>query len=386
MKLLLIQTARLLLALLVLYGVVLGLSLLLVPRTGTEARLDSARASASLYLTEPKYVFMSRPQLDTTADKVLLVGASNTMAGFKQRQVQALLPGLEVHNLAVGGSNITQIGQIVDLVREVQSPAARRHDIYVIGLWYGLFASDQARWYTPDRHAGDTDIDIERYRYGFYRRTDAGAVALLPPKYLDVGVLLIHPYLVLDRTARDLTASMRESLGVKKRPITDEQRDATVLDAADQQRYLAFWRDYTGQAQALGDAPFDALERIVDGIVADGGRVVLVDLPIPDWHAQGSVLSADYQRHLATLIPRLTTRSAVSFVTLDGMSASDDFSDEVHPKPRVTPRWAQRLATALSVPAPANGSVAHQTTTTRTTTTATATATSSSSQLASTPP
>ncbi len=326
MTLILRQFARLLAALVVLYGVLVAISLLLVPRAELGQRLDAARAPSSLFLTEPKYVFLARSRLNTNADKVILVGASNTLAGFKQAQVQALLPALEVHNLAVGGSNITQIGQVVDLVREVQTPEARRHNTYVFGLWYGVFAADKARWYTPDRHPGDTDIDIERYRYGFCRRTDSGAVPVLPPQYLQAGVLLIHPYLVLDRTARDLTTSLREFMAGKAPPPTDEQRNAVVLNEAQKRKYLAFWREYTGLAETLGDPPFQALERMVDNILAEGGRVVLVDLPIPEWHAQGSVLAADYH----------------------DADAGDDFSDEVHPKPRVTGRWAQRLAGELN--------------------------------------
>ena len=348
MMLILKQTARLLAALATLYGVLVAISLLLVPRADPGQRLDAARAPSSLFLTEPKYVFLARSRLDSSADKVILMGASNTLAGFKQAQVQALLPALEVHNLAVGGSNITQISQIVDLVREVQTPEARRHNTYVFGLWYGLFAADKARWYTPDRHPGDTDIDIERYRYGFCRRTDTGAVPVLPPRYLQAGVLLIHPYLVLDRSARELTTSLREFMSGKPPPTTDEQRNAVVLNDAQRRKYLAFWREYTGLAETLGDAPFQALEHMVDGILTEGGRVVLVNLPIPEWHAQGSVLAADYRRHMETLLPELKRRAGVSVLRMDDAGAGDDFSDEVHPKPRVTERWAQRLAAELN--------------------------------------
>jgi hypothetical protein len=348
MKLILRQFARLLAALVVLYGVLVVISLLLVPRADPGQRLDAARAPSSLFLTEPKYVFLARSRLNTSADKVILMGASNTLAGFKQAQVQALLPALEVHNLAVGGSNMTQIAQVVDLVREVQTPEARRHDIYVFGLWYGLFAADKARWHTPDRHPGDTDIDIERYRYGFCRRTDTGAVPVLPPQYLQAGVLLIHPYLVLDRTARDLTTSLRAFMAGKPPPTTDEQRNAVVLNDAQKRKYLAFWREYTGLAETLGDAPFQALDRMVDSILAEGGRVVLVDLPIPEWHAQGSVLAADYRRHMDKLLPELKSRAGVSVLKMDDSGAGDDFSDEVHPKPRVTERWARRLAGELN--------------------------------------
>lgn len=348
MKLILKQIAQLLAAIVALYSVILMVCLVLVPRTEVGQRLDAARASRSLYMTEPKYVFLSRSQLDSPTDKLLLVGASNMQVGFRQAQVQALVPHAEVHNLSVGGSNITQVGQIVDLVREVQSPEARRRDTYVFGLWYGLFADDKARWYTEDRHAGDTDIDIERYRYGFYRRTDAGPVAVLPPRHLDAGVTLIHPYLVLDHTARALTRSLRGFLAARPKAITDDDRNAAVISDAERTKYLSFWNEYMGSVKTLSDRPFDTLVGTVDRILADGGQVVLVDMPIPPWHAQGAALAADYRQRIAGVFDKLQARPGVTVVRMDTDGDDADFSDEVHPKPRVTERWAQRLATAVN--------------------------------------
>jgi hypothetical protein len=349
MKPILKQIAHLLTALLALYALLLAFSLLLVPRASVGERLDAGRAGASLYLTEPKYVLMARERLNTNADKAILLGASNMLAGFKQVQVQALVPGLEVHNLSVGGSNISQLSQIVDLVREVQSPEARRRDTYVIGLWYGMFAADAARWHTPDRHAGDTDIDIERYRYGFYRRTDAGPVANFGPRGIEVAATLIHPSLVLDRAARDATRSLRAFIAAKAPEITDAQRNAVVLSEAQRHKYLAFWRDYMGGATTLDAAQFQALERMVERIVADGGRVILVDMPIPRWHTDGAALAAEYQRRADALFARLRARAGVTVLAMRDADADADFSDEVHPKPRVTPVWAQRLATTLNI-------------------------------------
>ena len=354
MKFLVRQLFYILGALVALYGVVLAISLLWLPPGAASARLDSTKASASQYLTEPKYVFMTRSSLDNAAGKIILVGASNTGVGFKQSEVQALVPAVEVHNISVGGSNITQLAQIVELVREVQSPEARKHNTFVIGLWYGVFASDKARWYSPERHAGDTDIDIERYRYSFYRRTEVGAVSVLPPHYLDWGIKLIHPYLVLDKTARNLTESLRNFIKAKPAPMTDEKRNAIVIEEVAQRKYLAFWRDYTAQADALGDDQFQKLEDMVQAIVSDGGRVVLVDLPIPKWHTDGSALAADYRKHMDTLFPRLKTHPNVRVLRMDDASASDDFSDEVHPKPRATKAWAQRLADQLNSPIASN--------------------------------
>jgi len=349
MKNVVVKLARLALSLLALYGALLLVAWLLVPREPDSQRIDTARAADTLYLTEPKYVFMARPRLRTSAPKLLLLGASNTMAGFKQRELQPLLPDFEVHNLAVGGANLTEVSQVADLVREVQAPAARRQTSYVIGLWYGLFASDAARWNTPDRHAGDTDIDIERYRYGFYHRTANGAEPLLEPRWLGAAETLVLPYLALDRLARDLTVSLRAGLSGKARKLTDAERNARVISPDEQQEYLAFWRGYMGGEPRLSDEQFARLRALVDMLLADGSRVVLVDMPIPSWHARGSALAADYRERMSRLGPALAARPGVTWLPM-GEPASDgddQFSDEVHPKPRVSPRWAARLAEAL---------------------------------------
>jgi hypothetical protein len=348
MALILRQALWLVLAVAAAYGLFLAASMLIVRPDTQPDRVDVSKAGETLFMTAPKYVFMSRSRLNTTADKVLLVGASNTLAGFRQDQVQPLLPGLEVHNLSVGGSNMTQIAQVVQLVREVQSPEARKHDLYVFGLWYGVFASNSARWHTPDRVAGDTDMDIERYRYGFYRRSPQGPLPVLPPRFLDAGVVLVHPFLVLDSLARDATRGMRRFFDARPPAMDDTQRNAIVVGPERQQKYLAFWRDYTGGAQALEPEQFAALERSVQAILADGGRVLLVDLPIPAWHTAGSVLAADYRRQFDALQQRLRTRPGVQMLDMRDASDSDDFSDEVHPKPRVAPLWAARLAHTIA--------------------------------------
>lgn len=347
MKHVVLLLLRLVLALALLYGALLACSLLVTPLHAPTRGLDTSQAPASIFSTEPKYVFLGRSGLDTPADKVLVLGASNAMAGFKQRELSKLLPRMEVHNLSVGGSNVTQLAQVAELVREVQGAAARRHNVFVLGLWYGVFASDRVRWHQPGRHPGDTDIDIERYRYGFFKRTEHGPVPLLPPSRLDVGVTLIHPYLVLDELARSSTASLRQVLSGKPQRLTDEQRNARIISAREQREYLEFWRRYMGSVDRLSDEPFVRLRQCVETLLADGARVVLVDMPIPNWHRRGSGLTSDYERRLQPLLRSLSERPGVTVLDMRGESADDDFSDEVHPKPRVSPAWAARLAQTL---------------------------------------
>lgn len=329
------------------YALLLTISLMIMPVESASIGLDTSRATHSLYMTEPKYVFLSRSTLQTPRDRILLLGASNVVAGFRQSELQQLLHGQEVDKLAVGGSNVTQVAQIVDLVHEVQGTEARRHNTFVIGLWYGLFADDRERWYTPDRHAGDTDIDIERYRYGFFHRSDEGPVAMLPPRWLSAATVLIHPMLVIDRVARDATNSLRQRLAGKTDALTEAQRNAIQVSPNEQQRYLAFWADYMGGGGRLPDAQFMALDRLVNEITRNGGRVILLDLPIPSWHAQSSPYEADYRLRMAKLFVHLSGRPNVVVMPLATNDTDMDFSDEVHPKPRVAQRWTTWLADAL---------------------------------------
>jgi hypothetical protein len=330
------------------YAVLLAVSYLLVPPANRGGGLDSSLAASTIFMTDPKYVVLNRAALRPDAPRIIFVGASNTAVGFKQREVQALLPNAEVDNLSVGGSNMTQIAQIVDLVQDLQSSAARRRTTFVIGMWYGTFAQDRFRWDTPDRHAGDTDIDIERYRYGFYRRGENGPKQLLPSDDLPLGVALIHPYLVFDELSRRVSKELRDRLFGRAASRTDAERDASVVSAEGKEAALKYWREQMHSDGPIAEEQFLVLRDLVDRILAQGSRVVLVDLPIPRWHAEGSPFYQEYLRHKKTLLSDLGGRDGFSYLEMIDLNGDLEFSDEVHPKPRVTRQWAERVAGLIS--------------------------------------
>jgi hypothetical protein len=342
------QVLFLLIALCGIYAVLLAISYLLVPPANRAGGLDSSLAGRTIFMTDPKYVFLNRAALRPDAARVVIVGASNTAVGFKQREVQALLPNAEVDNLSVGGSNMTQIAQIVDLVEDLQSSAARRRTTFVIGVWYGVFAQDGFRWGTPDRHAGDTDIDIERYRYGFYRRTENGPKQVLPSEDLALGVVLIHPYLVFDELSRRASKNLRDRLFGRPPSRTDVERDASVVSEADKEAALKYWREQMHSDGPIAEEQFEVLRKLVDRTLAQGSRIVLVDLPIPRWHAQRSPFHQEYLRHKKMLLSDLGTREGFAYLEMTDLNSDGEFSDEVHPKPRVTGQWAARVAGVIN--------------------------------------
>jgi hypothetical protein len=348
MRAILKQSLFVLIALGGIYAMLLAASYVFVPPSNRGGGLDSSLAGSTIFMTDPKYVFLNRAALRPDAPRIVFVGASNTAVGFKQREVQALLPNTEVDNLSVGGSNMTQVAQIVDLVQDLQNLAARRRTTFVIGIWYGMFAQDSFRWDTPDRHEGDTDIDIERYRYGFYRRTDNGPKRVLPSEDLPLGVALIHPYLVFDELSRRASKELRDHLFGRSPSRTDAERDASMVSDADKETALKYWRDQMHSDGPIAEEQFRVLGRLIDSILARGSRVVLVDLPIPRWHAGRSPLYREYLRRKIVLLLDLETREEFSYLEMNDLNSDLEFSDEVHPKPRVTRQWAARIAGLIS--------------------------------------
>jgi len=348
MKLILRQMAWLLASIAFLYVVILGVTLIIVPMHNQEGGLETRRASRTLYMTEPKYLFLNRGALKVDADRLILLGASNTNAGFRLEELQPMIPKLQASNLSVGGANITEMRQAYALIRAVQSKDALKRTTYVIGIWYGVFVPDALKWHTPDRHAGDTDLDIERYRYGFYRRSAGGPVEVLPTKDLELGLVLIHPYLAIDKLARDLTNDLRASFLKMKPERTDEERNAIVLKPEDKARYLAFWKDQFGDLPAVPQEQFDVLTALVDDIIDGGGRVIVADLPIPSWLAQESPLNRSYNALKADWLAKISGRKGFAFVEMQDAFPDDEFVDEVHPKPRVTPQWSKILASTIT--------------------------------------
>jgi hypothetical protein len=326
------------------YAVLLALSYALVPDASRGKGLDSSLAAETIFATDPKYVFLNRAALRPDLPRIVFVGASNSSVGFKQREVQPLLSKVEVDNLSVNGSNITQVAQVVDLVQELQNASARRRTTFIVGIWYGMFVQDRFRWDTPDRDKGDTDIDIERYRYGFYRRTADGPRRLLPPDELALGVILIHPYLVFDQLSRLASKKLRDQLFGRAPARTDAERNASVLSEADKNAALKYWHEQMHSDGPIADEQFVVLRELIAKIHEQGSKVLLVDLPLPRWHAERSPFYADYLRQKKALLADIEGKDGITFLEMADQDADLEFSDEVHPKPRVTPQWAARIA------------------------------------------
>ena len=315
--------------------------------------LNTGSASRTLYMTEPKYVFLNRSALANDTPRAIFIGASNTVVGFKQPEVASLVHGLEIDNLGVGGANITEMEQVFDLVEQIQDESARANTTYVISIWYGEFFENRAKWFSSERVAGDTDVNIEEYRYGFYRRTGAGPVAVLPPRYLNLEVEAIRPFLALDRISRELSGTARHFIHGKA--PEDEQtpeavirrRNAAVLTEAEKKDDLSYWKTQMLGRESISEEQVNVLRELIGRILASGSKVLLVDLPIPKWHKLGSPIYSSYIQQRDAVVNEFRGRAGFVFFDMSEKDDESEFSDEVHPKPAIAPQWASTVVGPL---------------------------------------
>ena len=75
-----------------LYGVVLGFTFLVMPDPPRVGWLDLETSSTTPYRTATKHFFLARDVLDVPDQKVLLIGASNTLVGFRKDPCRRWFP------------------------------------------------------------------------------------------------------------------------------------------------------------------------------------------------------------------------------------------------------------------------------------------------------
>lgn len=237
---------------------------------------------------------------------------------------------------------------MIDLVHDVQDPAARQSNLFVIGVWFGMFVDTELLWSGTERQHGDTDLDIERYRYGFYRRTSEGPVAVVPPHWLHGAVTLIRPYLLLEKVARWVTSGLRRTLLDRPPEMTDDDRDARLLGDTDKEEALAHWRMTMGGDRPISEVQVTLLQDTIERLLRSGEKVVLVDLPIPAWHRDISPYQASYiQQVQGPVFDHFVGRPGFAALRMADLDADNDYSDEVHAKPRLARIWAARLSAML---------------------------------------
>ena len=341
----------------VLFLTTLGVSALIYPASGTRW-IDTEHVKSTLYWTEPKIVAYGLAPLASERRKIILLGSSNVREGLRPDHLAEHFPDQEIHNLAIGASNLSQIAEVVDHVLTVLPPEASERTTFVFGIWYGLFVPDRVRW-----NSGPTDLDREFLRYGLYTDIGGGRVVPVYEGYLaELSQFLLRPFLFLSTQTRRLKDTVVSWIGPLKttvkralgrpvgeaRRVTGDARDTAVVTPERRQRYMEFYRKYLGPVESYSDEQFRVLADILGKLSARGAQVLVVDLPLPKWHVEVTPYMAKYQDLRSEHLMPLWADPQLSYIDLSGRFPDESFYDATHPRPRLTSAWSQALADGLA--------------------------------------
>ncbi|MBM3558059.1 MAG: hypothetical protein FJX47_21175 [Alphaproteobacteria bacterium] len=305
------------------YFALLVASLSVFPTTGG-TWLDVAETENGMFNDPLAYVAHRSTKLASDSPALVFMGASNVELGFRPEQIAPLFPGVEIHNLALGLADVAAMQRLVELVYAQRAPDQRRNLVFVAGLWYGQFRQG-------DRGAVASLIERQARRFGLFTVTTTGIERRLPLWAFEFVVTLLRPYFLVRLATRPI--GPREAFLVRCRAA------APSGEGVDPCQGIAFEK---AAAEALAEAQFQALLDLATRIKSQGGRLVLLDLPVPSC---SSALRDEWRQYQARKTPWFASSVAAGAILIDmqDMNADESFFDPTHPRLAARPKWAQRL-------------------------------------------
>ena len=334
-------------------------------------RIDSG--SPGIYGTETRYVVYGRNLINKQKANLLMLGASNVREGFRPLEMPFTSEHFEIQNMAVGASNFSQIEQVSDLLREVPFRDGYGKSVVLIGLWYGIFVSDQARWGTSIM---TTDIERELLRYNLYIKKGTkvlGTRSILPPIIIPQVLSLMQTSFKLTDRLLHLRRFFLNRVYGTEAPARESQSDwiadvlidfnieffrnpigprlevgiDELLPVKEKKRLkaLAFWNSYFGSG--MDSSQFDRLSNYLKDLDDQGITAVLVDMPLPEWHKSRSPIYSEYQKRKQDIYGIGQPAKNIHYINLQDISDESGFYDSAHPYPKTAVIWSRKLDVAL---------------------------------------
>jgi hypothetical protein len=341
------------LSMLILYGISVTVSAAAYRGLKLDQQLDTgSRASDLVFgsLGASAVVYNRRP-LSRNGPQVILIGSSN-FQHYPPNAIASEMQGVSASNMSVEGSDFADFDLVMNLAYEVL-PASDKHT-FVLGLWYGdFFAGDGV---------GHKALKRELTRYGLYHKIDEDRAALkIPKSTLPVAVATLRPLIIMQRAWETVTtvstSVVDDILGQSHPPTIDlAALDQAATPGPEEKRVLIERRSADGNR--VNDDVLAKLMPIAKRISDRGDRLVLVDLPLPQWHAEAVPAAIDYSRRKQPYFAEVLRLPGVYHVDMEGSATDEDFYDSVHLRPKACIELARRLArTIASLPNPSDAAM-----------------------------
>lgn len=343
------------------YGALIGLSAFALP--WNPAQFDTAVVNTTErgWVNEARYFVLNRKAFDEPDNDIIVIGASNARDPFRPELMEPKLPGWDVSNASLSGAMVDEIADAVDLFYLEKEAGAGGRTVFVICLNYLQFVPVQR----PE--GADNPLATEAMRGGLMERRDGRLQPRYPEPVERAVEAVFRPQAIVASLPRrtfkavfanpdlpavkNLVDRFRGDDPLSRWTETiGEQSDLNALDLPpDVQRALLEQRlAGMGGDQALPPEGFRRLAELVALIRSRGDAVVILDLPLPEWHLAGAPLAdASYRAGVEGVVSRYGGPD-VGFLSLRAFDDPANFFDSAHTKPRLWPVMSARLAEMLA--------------------------------------
>jgi hypothetical protein len=337
---------------LVFYLAALAVATVYINVIGSTRVVDAEEDSQAIYggVGPPAIIYGRRPLLQTGPELIVL-GASDALVGLRPPELSSRLGGMRVHNLSLNSGRMADFETLVSLAYEIIPPRNRRNVTFVIGVFYGNFYGLR-----DSRNFGDSTIlDAEAHRFGLYAGSGHSLRPRVPRALLPTFLLALRPIVIASESWHDLTSlyssAIDAGLGIKHKKEFYPQA-LQKLPEAERRKVIMKLRlddhDPNGKKYVLDPGRLQEMVNLAQRISAEGSRLIVVDLPIPSWHADEAPNFHLYQWEKRPYFSKLSAFPHVYYVNMQDGFADETFYDSTHPFPNATAQWAARLSTAIA--------------------------------------
>lgn len=310
-------------------------------------------------------IFESRNLSKASEPLLIIMGASVAQEAFPPNALQKKVPTLLANNFAVGASNVTQMAQIYELVAKSTPPPVLKKSTIVFALTYALFVPDSRRWSNPYLVPPSavksgvliSDIKREAMRAQPVLDPTSPVFQMMPPWLIQMAQQRLAILLPL---AEKLPVHIADSvlqwpgwkfdpriqLGLVP-PVGPNQETASTKELTPHE-VMDWITNYMGlPSGVLPDEQFRCFSELILRAHAAGLHVVVVNLPMPTWHAKESPFYAPYREKLQATISPFLKDGTVNYIDLVHSLPDDKFRDGTHPKPEAVELWVKLFVDRL---------------------------------------
>jgi hypothetical protein len=306
--------------------------------------LDTGDVRYSIYTMDARYLSLNFQLLNHPGRRVLIVGASNSALGFRPSLMKPLLGGIEVDNISLGGSNITAVEEVIDLAYKNMPREAWPQTTFALGLFYRLFVPDASIF-----GKRETPLENQGMQWALYQRTSTGIHPGLADRWTPALKYVIRPFLLPSwiRWVYFEPQTWGKNLLLLDLRLKRIDYDTFTLTPTTRNNVLGEERDVTSDYSKGFQLQFAKLDRMARLISSRGGRLVLMELPVPSWIQAGVPAYGFYRAEEDRQIRELIKIPGVTYGSMAEGFSDDEFYDQFHPRPRTTVRWVRKAAAII---------------------------------------